>query len=110
MQGLAVSVLCVGIVLLVAAHPAAPQSDAPHLRAAETICTAPPFDARARSLVRRLPGYDRILDTIVDRCPDVAMIFAEFSVGAVPQDRQRPVLDYLWLLDFPTHHLQAQND
>lgn len=109
MQGLALSVVCVGILMLVSAHPAAPQSDAPLLRAADVICTSPPFDARARSLVRRLPGYDRMLDTIVDQCPDVAMIFAEFSVGATSPSWRRPVLDYLWRLDFPTLRVEAEN-
>ena len=83
--------------------------DAPLLRAADVICTSPPFDARARSLVRRLPGYDRMLDTIVDQCPDVAMIFAEFSVGATSPSWRRPVLDYLWRLDFPTLRVEAEN-
>ena len=109
MQGLALSVVFVGVLMLFSAHPAAPQSDALHLRSADAICDAPPFDARSRSLVRRLPGYDRLLETIVDRCPDVAMIFAEFSVGSIPQDVRRPEIAYLWLLDFPTNRIEAEN-
>ena len=109
MQGLAISVAVVGTLILFSTHPAAPQTDALQLRSADAICQDPPLDARTRSLVRRLPGYDRLLDTIVDRCPDVAMIFAEFSVGATSASWRRPVLDYLWLLDFPITRVEAEN-
>lgn len=109
MQSLALSVVVVGVLMLATADPAAPQTDGPRLRSADAICAAPPFDDRARSVLRRLPGYDHVLEIIVDRCPDVAMIFAEFSVGATPLSWHRPALDYLWLLDFPTERVEAQN-
>lgn len=110
MQNLARSVVVVGVLMLVSAPPAGPQTDGPRLLSADAICTAPPFDDRARSVLRRLPGYDHVLDIIVDRCPDVAMIFAEFSVGDIGTGWRRPVLDYLWLLDFPTGRVEADNN
>ena len=82
MQGLAVSVLCVGLAMLVWSSAATPQSDSGVVLTADDICAAPPFDRRARSLVSRLHGYDRVLEQLVDHCPDVAMLFAEFCHDA----------------------------
>ncbi len=109
MQGLAFSVLCVGLAMLVWSSAATPQTGSGLVRTADDICAAPPFDNRSRSLVRRLPGYDRVLDHLVDHCPDVAMLFAQFATGAVPPAPvQRPV-EYLWRLDFPQLQVQAEN-
>ena len=109
MQGLAVSVLCVGLAMLLWSSAATPQSGSGLVLTADDICAAPPFDRRARSLVRRLQGYDRILEQLVDHCPDVAMLFAEFATGAVPSPSAQPQPDYLWTLDFPPVHLEAEN-
>ena len=109
MQGLAFSVLCVGLAMLLWSSAAAPQSGSGLVLTADDICAAPPFDRRARSLVRRLQGYDRILEQLVDHCPDVAMLFAEFATGAVPSPSAKPQPDYLWTLDFPPVHLEAEN-
>lgn len=108
MHGLAISVSLVGLAMLVWSSPAAPQSEIGLRDTAEAICTAPPFDNRARSLVRRLHGYDRVLEQIADRCPDVAMIFAQFATGAVSLALSHPQLDYLWQLDFPQPRAQAE--
>ena len=109
MQGLAFSVLCVGLAMLLWSSAATPQSGSGLVLTADDICAAPPFDRRARSLVRRLQGYDRILEQLVDHCPDVAMLFAEFATGAVPSPSANPQPDYLWTLDFPPVHLEAEN-
>ncbi len=109
MQGLAFSVLCVGLAMLLWSSAATPQSGSGLVLTADDICAAPPFDRRARSLVRRLQGYDRILEQLVDHCPDVAMLFAEFATGAVPSPSAQPQPDYLWTLDFPPVHLEAEN-
>jgi hypothetical protein len=108
-QGLAFSVLCVGLAMLLWSSAATPQTGSGLVLTADDICAAPPFDRRARSLVRRLHGYDRVLEQLVDHCPDVAMLFAEFATGAVPSPSANPQPDYLWTLDFPPVHLEAEN-
>jgi hypothetical protein len=47
------------------------------------LCRTPPMDAEARDRLRRDANYARLLDGLAQHCPEVAILFAEWSVGDI---------------------------
>lgn len=49
--------------------------------AAAALCLSPPMEEGSMDRMRRSAGYVELLDGLALQCPDVAMLFAEWSVG-----------------------------
>jgi len=73
------SVLLIASTLLATAATAQEQSDA---RVA-ALCHTPPVDATEMDLLRRGPDFAAVLDGMAMACPEVAMLFAQFTIGEV---------------------------
>lgn len=89
------SVLFLFPLLLAAPAPAQERADA---RVA-TLCQTPPMDAAALDRLRRDVHYARLLDGLALQCPEVAILFAEWTIGdvgvAADGARPRPPLAFL---------------
>ena len=47
------------------------------------LCHAPPMDADALDRMRRSPDFMAVLDGLAVACPEVAMLFSQFTIGEV---------------------------
>ena len=58
------------------------------------LCHAPPVTAAELDLYRIRDDFDLLLMALSDSCPEVAMLFATFSVGSVVHMLPRTPLDF----------------
>lgn len=47
------------------------------------LCHSPPMDAGTLDRMRRSPDFVALLDGLAMACPEVAMLFAQFTIGEV---------------------------
>lgn len=47
------------------------------------LCHSPPMDADALDRMRRSPDFVAVLDGLAMACPEVAMLFSQFTIGEV---------------------------
>ena len=71
---------------------------------ADAVCAAPPMMQDSLDRLKRRPDYMGLMDRLSNSCPQVAMLFMDFSVGSIDGQgatRRSYSQEFIGPLDWP---------